>query len=255
MKAVLGLDLHGTLLDGSESFPKKNCKDFCLLLDKLSEKLLPMSCTGNDLSFVRKVLPNELLRRLEGFVLETGCTYTSSSDEREHLLISERSRRRRDSLEQIIRAKGFDEIRRFGRRLATISLFCENPRSFFEVVEPLVRDLGYSEDFFVTYSSVAVDIVPRGFDKLFGLKKAAMGRELIAIADSMNDLALLEGADYSFAPANLAPEAEQALLSRGRAVLPLRDCRDLKGGVVYKAMSKEIEGVLEIMKLFDEILH
>ncbi len=254
MKFVLGLDLHGTLLRADECYPKECLEKTCALLDKLKNSVIAMTCTGNDLTFVKEVLPQELLERLSGFVLETGCTFTDSLDGPEKLAIPAEVAKRRDELEDRFRSLALPKVTRFGRRLATISLFTKEPRPFRDVVADYVKEWGYEDVFMVTYSSVAVDIVPHGFDKLFGLRKAANGLPLIAVADSVNDLPLLAGADHSFAPVNIAPEAKEELLKSGREVLALQEAKSLSDKAVYIASTPEADGVIEILQHIDEML-
>jgi len=56
---VLGLDLHGTLLGPDERFPTDCVDDLCAALDDVATLVVPMTCTGNDLSFVADVLQAE----------------------------------------------------------------------------------------------------------------------------------------------------------------------------------------------------
>ena len=250
----LGLDLHGTLLCSDERFPLDCLDEMCSLLDDLSAKVVALTCTGNDLSFVKKVLPDELLARLSGFVLETGCTYASSLDGPEEILVNDEVVGAREELEKRFKGLNSPLVTRFGRRLATISLFTEKPRPFRDEVATKVDAWGFSSIFGVTYSSVAVDIVPLGYDKLRGLRAAAAKEPLVAVADSVNDIPLLGGADYSFAPANLAREAKRELQANGRQIRELAHVDLLTKEILYVSPSAETKGVIEILRKLKSIV-
>ena len=249
----LGLDLHGTLLCSDERFPLDCLDEMCTLLDDLSSQIVALTCTGNDLSFVKNVLPDDLLARLSGFVLETGCTYASSLNGPEEILVNDEVVSAREELEKRFQELNSPLVTRFGRRLATISLFTDKPRSFRDEVATKVAAWGYSSIFAVTYSSVAVDIVPLGYDKLRGLRAAAKG-PLVAVADSVNDIPLLGGADYSFAPANLADEALKELQAKGRQIRQLADVDSLDKEILYVSPSAEAKGVIEILRKLKSIV-
>ena len=254
MSLCLGLDLHGTLLGADERFPLDCLGEMCSLLDELSGRLVAVTCTGNDLTFVKKVLPDELLERLSGFVLETGCTFASSLEGPEEILVDESVVKARRDLEERFKELASPLITRFGRRLATISMFTKKPRLFRDEVAQRVEDWGFSPIFDVTYSSVAVDVVPKGYDKLRGLRDAAAGEPLVAVADSVNDIPLLGGADHSFAPSNLANEARSELIEAGREIKGLGEATLRMKNVLYVAESPEAKGVIEILRKLDDIV-
>lgn len=248
---LLGLDLHGTLLGADERFPEACTDELATLLRRLSDRLIAVACTGNDLSFVRSVLPPPVLDALQGFVLETGCSFAADVDGPETLVVPPETARRRDDLEELLRRRSWPQVTRLGHRLASVSLFTPAPRSFLATVAAAVADEGFADVFDVTYSSVAVDVVPRGFDKLRGLRAAARGAPAWGVADSVNDLPLLAGADLAFAPSNLAPEAAEALALGGRPVLELTSAAALVGGVVLRAPSRETRGVIDVLHFIE----
>jgi len=251
-RPLLGIDLHGTLLDPDETFPMDQLDETCDLLAQLSTRICAVACTGNDLSFVASVLPLPLLRQLEGFVLETGCSYAASVEGPEVVYVPDEICILRDELELRLREQNFSEVTRFGRRLASISLFTSNPRSFADRVAKIIQGWGFADAFSVTYSSVAIDIIPHGYDKLSGLRRAAGSAPLYGIADSVNDLPLLAGADLAFAPANLAEEATKQLIDRGNKIVELTESVPLKAGYVIKASASEVRGVIEILRLLNQ---
>jgi len=111
-----------------------------------------------------------------------------------------------------------------------------------------VEEMGFGAEVAVTYSSVAVDIIPAGWSKMTGLAAVARGLRTIGVADSMNDLPMLIAADYAFAPANLPDRAVEALRQGGREVRPLAEALELRPGVVYRSRWPETRGVMEILE-------
>jgi len=251
---LVGIDLHGTLLNSSEQFPAEEVNTIGELLESSKAWLTPVTCTGNDITFVRKKLPPRVFSAMKGHVLETGCTFASVDTESEEIYVDKGVVTARDELEKLLREQNFPQVTRFGRRLATVSLFTASPQAFSLEIASFLKNNQYDDRFTVTWSSVAVDIIPRGFDKLKGLRKAAGNLKIIGIADSVNDLPLLKGADYSFAPANLAPEAERSLRECGIKIITINDSiSELQSATLYKANFKDAAGVAEILKFLKRI--
>ena len=148
----------------------------------------------------------------------------------------------------------YTEVTRFGRRLATVSLFTAEPQKFSIEIRNFLKKNNYDDRFSVTWSSVAVDIIPKGFNKLKGLRQAAGNLKIIGIADSVNDLPLLKGADYSFAPSNLAKEAEKVLRNYGIKIVSINESiSELSDSTLYKANFEDAKGVSEILRFLKRI--
>ena len=250
---ILGLDLHGTLLEPGEILRPELVPALIAGLNKLADRAVLFLCTGNDLEFVNRKLPADLRDCFNGYVLETGCSW-SPDRKQELVLISPEEQKLIKDLERKLKKKKFPEVNYFAHRLTTISLFCNHPREFYAEVQDAVKALGVLDKVTVTYSSVAVDILPRGYNKLIGLRKVAGGRQTIGIADSMNDQALLLEADYALAPQNLAPELKTLLAERGRPVIPLTQASSLTGRDLPVAPKPETEGVLQILAFLQDHL-
>ena len=228
---VLGLDLHGTLLQPGEIMPPELVPQLADVAARLQPRIDLMICTGNDLDFVRRKVPPSILEPVAAYVLETGCSM-SQDGQTEHVLTTPPERAAIASLETRLRAARFPELDYFAHRLTTISMFCRDPRAFFARVSDFVSKAPEAPAVLITYSSVAVDILPAGYHKARGLITLAHGRPTIGVADSMNDLPLLAHADYAFAPANLAPGPggatsgkcrQERCCSRFRPPKPIRD--------------------------------
>jgi hydroxymethylpyrimidine pyrophosphatase-like HAD family hydrolase len=250
---VLGLDLHGTLLQPGEILPPELVPDLAASATRLKSRLDLMICTGNDLAFVLRKVPPELREHFTACVLETGAS-VSSDGTNEQVITTDTERAAIASLEARLRAERFPELDYFAHRLTTISMFCRYPREFYARVAAFVAHTPEADAVLVTYSSVAVDIIPAGYHKFRGLSALAHGRKTIGVADSMNDLPLLALADYAFAPANLAPELIPILSEKGRPVVRLKDQNSLTPGTVVVASQNETLGVLEIMRFLGRVV-
>jgi hydroxymethylpyrimidine pyrophosphatase-like HAD family hydrolase len=222
-------------------------------LARLKGRVLRFLCTGNDLEFVRRKVPKAILDQMDGHVLETGCS-ASRDGETEEVLTTEPEQATIRELTALLRAADFPEINYFAHRLTTISMFCDDPPAFFEKTRAFVQPTRFQPLVHVTYSSVAVDVLPQGYNKYQGLAKVAEGKKTIGIADSMNDRALLEESDFALAPANLAPELVPLLEKAGRKIVPLPAATGLMPATVIKASRRETEGVLEILAFLDRVL-
>lgn len=250
---ILGVDLHGTLLEPGEVLRPELAPAVAQGLRRLSGRALRYLCTGNDLEFVRRKIQPEILAEIDGYVLETGCSRSRDGRE-EEVATSGAERELIAELEAKLRAANFPQVNYFAHRLTTISMFCDDPRGFARTVEDFVRRTPHAAGAFVTWSSVAVDILPAGYNKHRGLTIAAGGRKTIGIADSMNDLALLAQSDYAAAPQNLAPELRPRLAEARRAIRPLASCPGLDPSALAVSPSAETRGVIEILAWLDRVL-
>ena len=152
----IGIDLHGTLLNKQEKIEERYHKPLEGVLKKLKTKVKIYVCTGNDLPFVKQVIPPQIFSLFDGFVLETGCVF--SDGKKETVKTSEKIQKLSQELRKELEKQKFPEVNEFRRRLTTVSLFCKSPKSFAEKVEKFVEKSIYRDDFVVTYSSVAVDV-------------------------------------------------------------------------------------------------
>jgi len=244
----LGIDMHGTLLGEDERVPAECVKPLIESLDALRSKLRIYLCTGNDLGFVNRKIQPELLERFDGYVLETGCVLSDKLSET--VIVPEETVRRIKELQARLEERKLPQVYKFARRLATISLFTRyglSPADFREVVQERVNELGFADFVHVVYSSVAVDVIPRGYDKHTGIKRVAGEDEIVAIADSMNDLHFLRRADYTFLPANASAEARRILAEEGREVRPLHEATRLQKHLTAQSDRPYTWGVIEIL--------
>lgn len=244
---VVGVDLHGTLLDGQWRVPPELVGPLQTAMARLSVYV----CTGNDLGFIHRRLPCELRRALAGYVLETGCVLADGTDER--VIVPEPALAPIRELRQHLEQAAFQEVLYLDRRLATISLFTRDdrgrgqaPETLFARIQEFVANSAFAAAVQVTHSDVAVDIVPAGHNKYTGMQQVAAGRTIAGIADSFNDFELIAAADYGFIPSNASPHLLRALAERGKIVVPLARAT-LKRGQVIQCAATNTAFVLEAL--------
>jgi len=244
---VIGIDLHGTLLDDAWKIQPKLQKPLIEAIQNVKPFAEVVTCTGNDLGFVRKYLPGSIFEEFDGHVLETGCTFSNGSTET--LLISDQEKRMIDELRQALEKEKIDKVLYFARRLATISIFTmhegkgTHPKKIMEPVAELIRKLGFEDKVMQTRSNVAVDIIPKGHNKATGIKKHAENKTIpktIGIADSLNDYALIAEADYGFMPSNASAELIEQLKTKGKKII--------------KVSKSNTAGVIEILHFIEKNL-
>lgn len=214
-KYIIGIDLHGTLLNPKWEIEAELLPELIEAINRVRGFCKVVLCTGNDLSFVDEVVPKEVRDLLDGYVLETGCSISEDGETEESIVEEETETMIKDleaKLRQATEDEEFPEVKYFGKRQATISMFTVDkgeglhPNVILDRVVNLVNKLGYADQVFVTRSDVAVDIIPAGHNKMTGLKKMANGLKTIGIADSLNDRALIKEADHSYVPANASKD-------------------------------------------------
>jgi hydroxymethylpyrimidine pyrophosphatase-like HAD family hydrolase len=218
----IGIDMHGTLItDKEERVPAHLVKPLVEALRKARSggKTKVYLCTGNDLEFVQRKIEPEVLAELDGHILEMGCV-VSRDGKTEKLLLDPGLASRMRELESRLKAMQFPEVYKFGRRLATIAMFTKfgtAPEKLLPKVEQAMKGLGFADIARPACSSVAVDITPNGYNKITGMRHVAGGDPVMGIADSMNDLELITGADSAVVPSNARPELMDAVKKFGQA--------------------------------------
>jgi len=252
-KYILGLDLHGTLLEPGEILRQEMVEPIKSSLANLNNRASRFICTGNDLSFVCRKIPSPILAEIDGHILETGCS-VSRDNKTEEILTTVAEQNLIRELDCLLRQQRFTEINYFAHRLTTISMFCDQPQNFWQKITEFVKTTPYFPLVHITYSSVAVDILPSGYDKHKGLSLVADGHQTIGIADSMNDRSLLENSDFAFAPANLSPELLLILQKSGRQIIPLVQANQLSSNAVFIATQPETAGVKEILDFLNRVI-
>ena len=248
---VIGIDLHGTLLDKDWFIGKDLEKPLEESLVGLEGKAKLYICTGNDLSFVKSHVPPSVRRYFTGYVLETGCVI-SEDKEKEKVITTEEERERIKSLRERIEARGlpFDFM---GRRLSSISLFTKNPKRLYQAIGDFLKgEKIEGVNFF--WSDVAVDIVPSGYNKYTGLKSVSNREKTVGIADSMNDASLLINVDYGFLPKNAPQELLDYIRKRGKKLVNIKDVSSLNQSYVVQANKERTEGVMEILNLIGRLI-
>ncbi|PID29251.1 MAG: hypothetical protein CR982_03155 [Candidatus Cloacimonadota bacterium] len=202
MEYLVGIDLHGTLLNKEEKIEKGIYKNLITTLKSKPKNMSLFICTGNDLPFVKRKL-GDILRYFDGSILETGAVVSYNNIE-ETIISNLNDVEKFSSLQKTLEEENFKEVYKFARRLTSISLFVnygESVEKFYNKVLDFLKPYDFSY-FRVTYSSVAVDIVPKNFDKYTGMRHVSSSATLIGIADSLNDREMLKKCDIAFLPSN-----------------------------------------------------
>ncbi|MBI5159633.1 HAD hydrolase family protein [Candidatus Micrarchaeota archaeon] len=248
----IGIDLHGTLLNKQEELEQEDVQGLRNALTKAKRFANVYACTGNDLYFTKQKI-EQLTDLLDGAVLETGCT-ASLDWKTEEILTTEKEREAIKKLYKTCLEQEYEWVTdAHRRRLTTISLFTNEPAKHAVEVEELVKKNGFAQAVDVIYSSVAVDVIPKGYNKYEGFKKISGNAKLVGIADSMNDVALILNSDYALVPSNTT----QKLLEKAREkkkVIGIREWNELDDKTVVKATEKESKGVIQLLEKLAELV-
>jgi hydroxymethylpyrimidine pyrophosphatase-like HAD family hydrolase len=254
MMYAVGIDLHGTLLEDGEFIRPELMSGLLEALRKARRVCRLFICTGNDLLFVRRKVPPDVLSLFDGMVLEHGCVLGSGDEE--NVLADADTVSDIKALEASLRQFNDVEVYKFARRLASIAIFTKyghSPAAYKPIIEGRVLDSGYGDIVRTTYSSVAVDVVPLGFNKFTGLTELAGGLKAVGVADSMNDIELHLRTGISFAPSNISTELKRRLEEAGRNVVALPRTGKLEEGSTYVTSGPATEGVIEVLEVLGSL--
>lgn len=246
---AVGIDLHGTLLDDRWEIRKDLLQPMLDALDGVANIADVYVCSGNDLTFIERYVPALVRERFTGYILETGCVISDGEDE--EVLPPAGALERVKELEALLKEEAIPEVRYFARRLATVSAFTRDeaegisPEPIFRRVADLVEDRGFADEFYVTHSNVAVDIIPKGFNKFTALNHAATGHRTVGIADSLNDAPMILKADLGYIPSNASPGLVDLLKKEGIPIVPIAEAGE-KGVGMSSATSTEF--VIEVLE-------
>lgn len=256
---VIGIDLHGTLLNKEWVITPNSLSELIVTLNKIKPVSYIFICSGNDLSFTRKVLPLKLRELIDGFILENGCVFSDGIEER--LLITNEQAGLIKKLQQELKYSNLPDVLFFASRSGTISLFTKErnrgtaPYDLFNYLENYLKTHPDRSEIFLTHSDVAVDILPAGNSKYVGLNKICPHQNIIAVADSCNDWEFLDRAWQKFMPVNCCSHLEKKFSLKGYQINSLDTY--LNGNnpsTVYKSSFSYTEGVLEILTKLAEHL-
>ncbi|MBI5766032.1 HAD family phosphatase [Candidatus Falkowbacteria bacterium] len=255
-KYLIGLDLHGTLLDENWKIKENLKEELINRLKSLKNFCRIYVCSGNDLTFLRQYLPSEIFNLFDGFILETGCVI---SDGKTETIIADNSlvdtiKNLENELKKILKG----EILYFAKRLTSISLFTKHegrgidPSLILEKIENLVDHLGFAGKVLVTHSDVAVDIIPTGYNKFTGMKFASENLKTIGIADSLNDYQMILDADYAFMPHNASPKLINLLQRSNKKIKNIAVTAKIDKNIILQSNYSHTEGVIEILDFINK---
>jgi len=246
-KYILAIDLHGTLLNRNWEIDKIN--DLVFYLKKVRQFCKIYICTGNNFSFVKKHIPDEILDKIDGFVLETGCIILEKSIQR--TLTSKNEIKIIKNVEKYLKKNLVYNIKYFAERISTISIFTDDgregcpPEELFAKIKQILEKSEFKNTIKTTHSNVAVDIIPVNYNKYTGIRSISENLKIISIADSLNDSELLLNSDISFIPKNSSPSLLN-YLKKKTMIQPLS--KTLNFGNIYISNYKYTLAVIEILK-------
>ncbi len=255
---LIAIDLHGTLLDGQWEIKPGIRKELVANLQAVRDFCKVYVCSGNDLTFIEDHVPPELRECFDGYILETGCVISDGTDEK--TIVPEHMINDIKCLEARLKESKPSHVKYFARRLATISMFTTDasggvdPDMIYPGIRDLVREFGYDERVLVTHSSVAVDIIPRGYNKFSGIEHLSDGLQTIGIADSLNDYHMILHADHSFVPANSSPKLIDKLKGNGKVAAPIRGAEAHPENTVLMSRYDSTRGVIDILDFINNNL-
>ncbi len=239
-----GIDLHGTLINDREFLAEGSEHELKELLSSKPQDIKLYICTGNDLPFIKRKL-GDIAYLFDGAVLETGCVI-SEDMEKEEIIVPQSIVDQIKSLENTLIDCDYEEIYKFARRLATISMFTRYGYSLGDFFEKIKEELKFVDFARVTRSSVAVDVIPAKRDKFNGIEYFGKGSGFfVAIADSLNDLEWLKRSDISYMPGNADP-ATVTILEKNKVRTGLSASLNRKN--LYISERSETYGVIDILK-------
>lgn len=250
-KYLIGIDLHGTLLDEQWEIKKDIIKELINSLWVVKDFCKIYICSGNDLTFIKKYIHREVRECFDGYILETGCVIGGEKEEK--IIIPKKFIEIVKELEKKLKFANLKEVKYFARRLISISMFTKDetggidPSEIYSHIQDLVKILGYDDQVMVTHSSVAIDIVPKGYNKFTGMKYAAQGLKIIGIADSVNDYHMLLYAHCGFIPANHSPRLIDLLKNKKKKIVLINQSGLDNENIVLKSSYKYNKGVVDIL--------
>ncbi|HPM01338.1 MAG TPA: hypothetical protein PK816_04190 [Candidatus Cloacimonadota bacterium] len=248
-KDIIAIDLHGTLLNEHWKLPERQAKAFWSLFSELKHCYDFYICTGNDYSFLTRYLTSDFLTCFTGFILETGCVYRENG--LEQILISPQLTACVKQLESDLKSADFPFIHYFATRKASISMFTHTeqtgtaPDLHYPEIKSFMANHPLANLFYVTWSNVAIDIIPKSVSKLTGVQNIADGRRIISLVDSMNDFDLAVQSDLCFLPANSSKKLLENISYE--KIDMFREIQHSKG--IYLCNKSYSEGVIEAMSL------
>jgi len=222
---LVALDLHGTLLDLGWEIQPELIPDLVNAITYLSPIANFYICTGNDFKFVTKHIPKSVLSLITGCILETGCILNNNC------LTGENTQKKAYELKKYFQERQYSFVKYFGERKTTITLFTcdeqggEPPEKYLQTISQDLQNSTFKNDFYITYSNVAFDIIPANYSKWNTLKtiKGNTSHEIICFMDSYNDKEIALYSDYTILPQNTTENLFNYLKQHQKSISPLEN--------------------------------
>ena len=254
---IVALDLHGTLLDLNWKISAGQETALAERLNEIKDIADVYLCTGNDFSFVESYVPAEVMSHVKGCILESGCVLNNLSQD--ICLTTSDTIDKASRLQSYLEKKQYPFVKYFGQRKTTVTLFTcdeqsgESPEKYHDLVDKDLKSSEFGEDFYITYSNVALDIVPINHSKWYTLKKIAQDTgedcKIISFMDSYNDKEVVKYSDYSFLPQNASDSLIQYLRAHTKLIFPVGKFHFFRG-IAYLCSEKYTEAVVAGLRFF-----
>jgi len=250
---TLAIDLHGTLLDEQWRVAPAIEIELLGIIAKVAEIANIFVCTGNEYAFVLNHVPPEIMTHISGCIIETGCfvQHTSLLE----YLVDDTSIDRAIHLKKDLQRKNYPFVKYFGDRMATVSLFTsdesggEAPHKYLDILKNDLKKHKYGEYFYATYSSVAIDIIPKSNSKWDAVQHIAQSSHTVAFIDSFNDKEIALHSDITFLPKNTSSTLIDCLTKNHKKVVSAKDFAFAKG-VACLLDESYTAGVVQGLRLF-----
>jgi len=110
---AVGVDLHGTLIEDGEYVRSELLEGLKAAFRGLGDSFRLFVCTGNDLPFVARKVPEDVLGFFDGLVLEHGCVLSDGVGE--EVIVGEETVQAVKEMEEGLRSGGLPPMLRAGR--------------------------------------------------------------------------------------------------------------------------------------------
>lgn len=254
-KYIIAFDLHGTLLDEKWKFSHGTEFELISYIEKFNYIADFYICTGNDFKFVEENISKTMLDYFTGFILESGCLIKKKSINQ--FLINNETKNMIKELETYFIEKKYPFVKYFAQREATISLFTcdenggEEPSSFYHTILNDLQKHKFGENFYLTWSNVALDIIPILNSKWNALNHLRKNNKIICFMDSFNDKESVLLSDLSFIPRNASHKLIKYLREKNKLIFPI-DKFHLINHHVFISSKSYTMGVIEGLKTLEQ---
>lgn len=256
-KLIIALDLHGTLLNDDWMIKIEHQNELAEIIDDFVNYADFYICTGNNYDFVERYVPKQILDKIKGCILETGCLI--QQDNVKNCLTTEETKEKIKILQAFLEEKKYPFVKYFAKRETTISIFTrdehtgENPLNFYQVVYDDLTRHPVGDSVYLTFSNVALDIIPVGFNKWNTLKNLSQDCNIISFMDSYNDKDIARQSYLTFLPGNASDRLISYLRNENKLIFKF-DKFHITKNHVYISEKLSTHAVIDGLKILKNYL-